>query len=38
MKAKSPMERRVAHHQHGSAGEEKILQPPRLTLGSRGPQ
>ena len=30
--------KRVAHHQHGSAGEEKILQPPRLTLGSRGPQ
>ena len=38
MKAKSLMERRVSHHQHGSAGEEKILRPPRLTLGSRGPQ
>ena len=33
-----PLERRVPHHQHDSAGEEKILQPPRLTLGSRGPQ
>ena len=35
--AKSLMEKRVSFHRHGLAGQEKILEPPRLTLGSRNP-
>ena len=35
-KAKTLMETRVSHHQHGSAREEKILQPPPME--GKGPR